>query len=80
MKKLIVFDLDRTLAPSKSPLDAEVSSLLCDLTGVVRVAVISGGTWQQFETQVLSKLPHDEGLAKLSILPTCGTQFFEYAG
>ena len=28
MKKLIVFDLDGTLAESKSPLDAEMSRLL----------------------------------------------------
>jgi phosphomannomutase len=78
MKKLIVFDLDGTLAPSKMPLEAEMSSLLHDLMGVVRVAIISGGAWQQFETQVLSRLPHDKSLARLSILPTCGTQFYEY--
>lgn len=78
MKKLIVFDLDGTLAPSKSPLDAEMSSLLYDLLSVVKVAVISGGAWLQFETQVLSHLPKDERLAGLSILPTCGTKFFQY--
>lgn len=80
MKKLIVFDLDGTLAPSKSSLDAEMSSLLHDLLGVVKVAIISGGAWLQFERQVLSNLPQDERLATLSILPTCGTQFFQYAG
>ena len=80
MKKLIVFDLDGTLAASKSALDAEMASLLHFLLGVVKVAVISGGAWQQFETQVLSQLPHDESLEELSILPTCGTQFFQYAG
>jgi phosphomannomutase len=80
MKKLIVFDLDGTLAPSKSPLDAEMASLLHDLLDVVKVAVISGGAWLQFEKQVLSNLPQDERLAQLSILPTCGTQFFQYAG
>ncbi|MGB7549068.1 MAG: HAD-IIB family hydrolase [Terracidiphilus sp.] len=80
MKKLIVFDLDGTLAASKSSLDAEMASLLHDLLGVVKVAVISGGAWLQFEKQVLSKLPQDEGLTRLSILPTCGTEFFQYAG
>jgi len=80
MKKLIVFDLDGTLAPSKSSLDAEMSSLLHDLLEIVKVAVISGGAWQQFDTQFLSKLPHDKKLASLSILPTCGTQFFQYTG
>lgn len=80
MKSLIIFDLDGTLAASKSSLDAEMASLLHDLLGVVRVAIISGGAWQQFEKQVLSQLPHDERLARLSILPTCGTQFFQYRG
>jgi len=80
VKKLIVFDLDGTLAASKSSLDAEMSNLLHDLLGVVRVAIISGGAWLQFEKQVLSNLPQDERLAKLSILPTCGTEFFQYTG
>ena len=78
MKKLDVFDLDGTLAPSKSPLDAEMASLLRDLLQVVDVAIISGGAWLQFERQVLSHLPKDTLLAKLSILPTCGTQFFQH--
>ena len=80
MKKLIVFDLDGTLAESKSPLDAEMSALLHDLLGSVKVAVISGGDWPQFEKQVLSHLPHDGSLVNLSLLPTCGTKFFEYKG
>jgi HAD superfamily hydrolase (TIGR01484 family) len=80
MKQLIIFDLDGTLAPSKSSLDTEMSSLLHDLLEVVKVAIISGGAWLQFERQVLSNLPQDERLAKLSILPTCGTQFFQYSG
>ena len=80
MKKLIVFDLDGTLAPSKSSLDAEMSSLLHDLLEIIKVAVISGGAWLQFERQVLSNLPQDTRLASLSILPTCGTQFFQYTG
>jgi phosphomannomutase len=80
VKELIVFDLDGTLAESKSSVDAEMSSLLRDLLSIVRVAVISGGGWPQFEKQLLSNLPHDERLANLSLLPTCGTKFFEYAG
>jgi hypothetical protein len=80
MKKLIVFDLDGTLAASKSSLDAEMASLLHDLLGVAKVAIISGGAWLQFEKQVLSNLPQDDLLAKLSILPTCGTQFFQFTG
>ena len=78
MKKLIVYDLDGTLAESKSPLDAEMAGLLHELLGILKVAVISGGAWKQFEEQLLSNLPRDERLANLSLLPTCGTQFFRY--
>jgi phosphomannomutase len=80
VKKLIVFDLDGTLAESKSSLDTEMGGLLHELLGIVKVAVISGGDWPQFEKQLLSNLPHDESLANLSLLPTCGTKFFQYTG
>jgi phosphomannomutase len=80
VKKLIVYDLDGTLAESKSSLDAEMSARLHDLLGIVKVAVISGGGWPQFEKQLLSNLPRDERLANLSLLPTCGTKFFQYKG
>ena len=78
MKKLIVFDLDGTLAESKSSLDAEMAALLKSLLAIVKVAVISGGNWPQFEKQVLANLPHDELLKNLSLLPTCGTKFYRY--
>lgn len=78
MKKLIVFDLDGTIAESKSSLDAEMSALLRDLLSIVKVAVISGGNWPQFEKQLVSNLPHDANLKNLSLLPTCGTKFYKY--
>jgi len=80
MKRLIVFDLDGTLAESKSSLDPEMSTLFQNLLGIIKVAVISGGDWPQFEKQLLSNLPHDEHLVNLSLLPTCGTKFFQYTG
>ncbi len=78
MKRLIVFDLDGTLAPSKSPIDSEMASLLGKLLEVVKVAIISGGDFPQFETQLLAHLPTDAPLADLSILPTNGTKFYQY--
>ena len=79
MKKLIVFDLDGTLAESKAALDAEMAVCLHDLLGVVQVAVISGGDWPQFEKQLLPPLPQNADLAHLSLLPTSGTKFFQYS-
>ena len=78
MKKLIVFDLDGTLAESKSSLDAEMAMLLSALLRIVKVAVISGGNWPQFQMQLLSNLPYDEKLKNLSLLPTCGTKFYRF--
>jgi hydroxymethylpyrimidine pyrophosphatase-like HAD family hydrolase len=78
MKSLVVFDLDGTLAESKSPIDAEMANLLDSLLGIVKVAVISGGAWRQFEQQILAHLSHGEGLKNLSLLPTSGTKFYQY--
>ena len=78
MKKLIVFDLDGTLAESKASVDAEMATLLDHLLKIVKVSVISGGAWSQFEKQVLAHLSHDERLKNLSLLPTCGTKFYKY--
>ncbi len=78
MKKLVVFDLDGTLAPSKSSLDAEMAALLTKLLVILKAAVISGGNWPQFQKQLLSHLACDERLKNLSLLPTCGTQFYKY--
>ena len=80
MKKLIVFDLDGTLAESKASLDSEMSEQMHDLLGIVKVAVISGGDWTQFEKQLLSNFPNDERLKNMYLLPTCGTKFFQYTG
>lgn len=78
MKQLIVFDLDGTLAPSKSAIDAEMAQLLVRLLDAARVAVISGGGFPQFQAQFLANLPKDDRLARLSLLPTCGTRFYRY--
>ena len=80
MKKLIVFDLDGTLAPSKSPVGSEVAALLNSLLSITKVAVISGGAWPQFEQQLLAQLSNDGHLTSLSLLPTCGTKFYRFAG
>lgn len=78
MKKLIIFDLDGTLAKSKLPIDQEMAELLQSLLEVAEVSIISGGDWPQFEKQVLDHLPKNSLFQKLSILPTCGTKFYQF--
>lgn len=76
---LVAFDLDDTLAPSKSPLPTEVSEVLIRLLNLREVCIISGGNVEQFNTQVLDHLPAtSEQLARLHLMPTCGTRYRRY--
>jgi len=78
MKKIVVFDLDGTLAESKAAIDKEMAVRLTALLTVAKVAIISGGDWPQFQKQVLAHLPKGKKVENLSILPTCGTKFYQY--
>jgi phosphomannomutase len=49
---------------------------LSHLLGVVKVAVISGGSWKQFTDQLLSNLPDGEHLTDLSLLLHVRNQVF----
>lgn len=80
--RLVAFDLDDTLAPSKSPLDPRMADLLVRLLDVVEVCVISGGQFGQFQMQVVDRLgaATPAQLARLHLMPTCGTQYFRHTG
>jgi len=78
--RLVAFDLDDTLAESKSPIAPEMGRALAGLLRRRQVAIISGGRLQQFEDQVLSRLPDDTELAGLHLLPTCGTRYLRFDG
>lgn len=80
MKKLIVFDLDGTLATSKQAIDTEMAKLFAELLKLCAVAVISGGDWPQFERQLLGMLPPLGNYNKLFLLPTSGTKFYRFDG
>src|SRR5689334_9937309 len=80
MRKVIVFDLDDTLAVSKSLVTDEISSLLVRLLASnLQVGIISGGKYEQFQKQVISQLEaSDQQLGNLHLLPTCGTRYYRY--
>jgi len=78
-RKLIAFDLDGTLAPSKSPLPDRIGELLGRLLDHYEVCVISGGKFGQFEKQLLKGLNADPSrLERLHLMPTCGTRYYKY--
>lgn len=79
MKQLIAFDLDGTLAESKQPMTDEMAGALSALLALAQVAVISGGDWPQFETQVVSRFPPTADLSRLWIMPTTGAKLYRFA-
>lgn len=79
MKKVIAFDLDDTLAITKSAISDRMAELLAQLLETHDVCVISGGNFEQFEKQVIDniKAPHHL-LTKLHMMPTCGTRYYRF--
>lgn len=79
--RLIAFDLDDTLAPSKSPMPERMGRALTALLDEVPVCIISGGHFGQFSDQVLAHLDAtDEQLSRLHLMPTCGTRYLRHEG
>lgn len=79
MKKVIAFDLDDTLAITKSPISDLMSNLLGKLLEKYDVCVISGGRFEQFQIQVVDRLDAPAHLLnKLHLMPTCGTRYYRY--
>lgn len=78
-RELVAFDLDGTLAASKSPVTDRMSELLGKLLEKYQVCVMSGGKFEQFENQLLSNLKIEQKqLKKLHLMPTCGTRYYRF--
>ena len=73
----MAFDLDGTLAESKTAITGRMAGLLVRLLDEVQVCIISGGAFPQFQTQVLDHLDAaGERLARLNLMPTNGTRYY----
>lgn len=76
---MIAFDLDGTLAVTKSPILDSMAELLRDLLTPYEVCVISGGAFEQFKVQLIERLnANPEQLSRLHIMPTSGTKYLRY--
>jgi phosphomannomutase len=77
--RAVAFDLDDTLAVSKSRIDDRMADLLTRLIRATDVCIISGGRFEQFESQVLIHLAaKPDALASLHLMPTCGTRYYRW--
>ncbi|MBI5357612.1 HAD-IIB family hydrolase [Candidatus Saccharibacteria bacterium] len=78
-KKLIAFDLDGTLAPSKSHFHDRMVNLFDRLLEKYHVCVISGGKYELFQRQFLTQITKDEdSLGRLHLMPTSGTRYYKF--
>lgn len=79
MKKLIAFDLDGTLAPSKSHFDPRMVALFDRLLAKYHVCVISGAKYELFQRQFLTQITTEpDSLERLHLLPTTGTRYYRF--
>ncbi|WP_369000031.1 HAD-IIB family hydrolase [Candidatus Nanosynbacter sp. TM7-074] len=79
MKKIIGFDLDDTLAITKSPISDRMAGALSRLLENYDVCVITGGTFQQIKKQVIDRLNvQSELLQGFHAMPTCGTRYYRF--
>jgi phosphomannomutase len=77
--RVVAFDLDDTLAVSKSQIDPRMAELLERLLDEVEVCIISGGRFEQFDSQVLRHLRlADAARPRLHLMPTCGTRYYRW--
>lgn len=77
--RVVAFDLDDTLTVSKSKIDPRMAELLAQLLAKLDVCIISGGKFEQFETQVLRYIDAAaDQLSRLHVMPTCGTRYYTW--
>lgn len=76
--KLVAFDLDNTLAPSRGPISEEMAGRLAALLSYIDVCVITGGSHAQVMKQVVDRLPAVADLSRLHLMPTCGTRYLQF--
>lgn len=78
--RIAAFDLDDTLAVTKSPISPSMAQLLAQLLERFEVCIISGGQLAQFTRQVVDRLPGRADLDRLHLMPTCGSRYLRHTG
>ncbi|MBW3087892.1 HAD-IIB family hydrolase [Bifidobacterium sp. 82T24] len=77
---VIGFDLDTTLAVSKTPMTADMATAFGELTRRIPIAVVSGGKYPLFERQILAMLGDNVEKGNLHLMPTSGTRYYSWDG
>lgn len=80
MKKILAFDIDKTLNLPKMPISQEMAGVLTDILRYYEVCVISGQRFEQFLVQVIEPMGSvaPELLEKMHLMVAQGTQYYRY--
>ena len=75
---VVAYNRDDTLAQSNYAVHPDMTVALLKLLERRPVCVISGGRFEQFDQQLLQRLPASPSLADLHLMPTCGTRYLRW--
>lgn len=80
MKKVLAFDIDQTLNVAKTPIPAEIASLLTRCLDHFEVCPISGQKFDQFLIQIVDQLKDasPQALTHLHLFVAQGTQYYRF--
>jgi phosphomannomutase len=83
MKKVLAFDMDDTIAITKSPISDRMAKTFSDVLDTFDVCIISGGNYNLFHKQFVDRLVDDFGISteklkRIHLMPTCGTRYYRY--
>jgi HAD superfamily hydrolase (TIGR01484 family) len=77
-KKMLAFDLDGTLAETKTPMDNEMAELFGGLLEKRSMAIISGGSFEVFTHQLAALERAHKHLNNLTLFPVTGTKCYRF--
>jgi HAD superfamily hydrolase (TIGR01484 family) len=79
MKTFLAFDIDDTIAVTKSPISDTMAYLFDKLLNKFEICVISGGKFEVHTMQIIDKMANTikEKVARVHVLSTCGTQYYK---
>jgi HAD superfamily hydrolase (TIGR01484 family) len=75
---LVAFDLDGTLAESKQRVSLRMGEVFAKLSQKMPVAMLSGASFAQFETQFLPAIPNNAYFERIFLFPTNAASCYTY--
>lgn len=79
MKKVLAFDMDDTIAITKSPISDRMATAFNNILDNFDICIISGGKYELFKKQFISRIDAEPSkLNRIHLMPTCGTRYYRF--